>query len=74
MESFSKEIPCEILCGLGPLTLLKSNFPESSNLHALKIGMQHPSWCQKTSPGLACSIPKNEESVIIFLEDINKEI
>ena len=43
MESFSLEIPCEILSGLGPLILLKSNFPEFSTFRALKIGLQHPS-------------------------------
>ena len=71
MESFSKEIPYETLPGLGPLILLKSNFPEFSNFRALKIGLQHPSWCQTTSTGLVCSIP---ESVIIFLSVIKSQL
>ena len=73
MKSFSQEIPCEILTGLGPLVLLKSNFTEFRTFRALEIGLQHPSWCQITSAGLVCSIPENKESVIIFFENISKE-
>ena len=73
MESFSQEIPCEILCELGPLILLKSNLTEFRTFRALKIGLQHPSLCQTTSAGLVCSIPENKESVIIFFENISKE-
>ena len=59
--------------GLRPLILLKNNFPKFLTFRALKIGLQHPSWCQTTSTGLVCSIPENKESVIIFFENISKE-
>ena len=64
MEPFSQEISHEILSELGPLILLKSNIPEFSIFCALKIGMQHPSWCQTTSTGLVWS------TSIIFIENI----
>ena len=70
MEPFSQEISHEILSELGPLILLKSNIPEFSIFCALKIGMQHPSWCQTTSTGLVWSTSENKESVIIFIENI----
>ena len=73
MESFSQEIPCEILSGLGPLVLLKSNFTEFRTFRALEIGLQHPSWRQTTSTGLVCSIPENKESIIIFFQNISKK-
>ena len=73
MEPFLQEIPCKILSGLGPLILLESNFPEFSTFCALKIGLQHPSWCQTTSTGLVCSIHENKESFIIFFDNIRKE-
>ena len=55
------------------LILLKINFPEFLSFCALQIGQQHPFWCQATSTGLACSIPENKESVIIFFENVSKE-
>ena len=73
MESFSQEIPCEILSGLKPLILLKGNSPKFFTFRALKIGLQHPSWCEATSTGLPCSISENKESVAIFFETISKE-
>ena len=39
MESSLQEIPCQILSGLGPLILLKSNFPEFWTFRVLKIGL-----------------------------------
>ena len=68
-----REILCKILSGLGQLILLRSNLPKFSAIRALKIGLQHPSWRQTTSAGLVYSIPENKKSVIIFLENINKE-
>ena len=73
MESFSQEIPWKIFSELGPLILLKSNFPEFSTFCTLKIGLQNPSWCETTSTGFVYSISKNRDSVITFLENINKE-
>ena len=70
MEAFSQEISCKTLSGLGPMILLKSNFPEFSTFCALKIELQHLSWCQTTSTSVACSILENKESVLIFFDNI----
>ena len=67
MESFSKEIPCKILCGLGPLILLKSNFPGFSTFRALKIGVK------KLLQGLLAVSLKMKSQLLYSLKILTKK-